>query len=173
MSRRALPNVLLTGTPGTGKSTTCREVSRHTGLEHVCIGDVARDGQLYDGYDDELECPILDEDRVIDELEERLGEGGKIVDYHSAEFFPERWFNAVFVLRTDNTLLYQRLEQRGYAERKLTNNIECEIFGSILEEARESYSEDIVYELQSNTPEDLEQNVDHIVHWIERWKHQL
>ena len=49
---------------------------------------------------------------MIDELEERLGEGGKIVDYHSAEFFPERWFNAVFVLRTDNTLLYQRLEQR-------------------------------------------------------------
>ncbi len=50
--------------------------------------------------------------QVIDELEEQMGEGGNIVDYHGCEFFPERWFDIVFVLRTDNTALYQRLEHR-------------------------------------------------------------
>lgn len=38
--------------------------------------------------------------------------GGIVVEYHGCDFFPERWFDAVFVLRTDNTVLYDRLVQR-------------------------------------------------------------
>jgi hypothetical protein len=34
------------------------------------------------------------------------------VDYHSCDFFPERWFDLVVVLQTDNTILYERLEKR-------------------------------------------------------------
>jgi len=39
----------------------------------------------------------------------------RCVDYHGCDFFPERWFDIVFVLRTNNTILYERLEQRGYS----------------------------------------------------------
>lgn len=45
-------------------------------------------------------------------MEDMMEEGGKIVDYHGSEFFPERFFDIVFVLRTDNTLLYDRLAVR-------------------------------------------------------------
>ena len=38
--------------------------------------------------------------------------GGVIVDYHGADFFPERWFDLVVVLRADNSVLYSRLESR-------------------------------------------------------------
>ena len=50
--------------------------------------------------------------QVVDELEDQMCEGGNVVDYHGCEFFPERWFDIVFVLRTNNTTLYERLEQR-------------------------------------------------------------
>ena len=50
--------------------------------------------------------------QVLDELEDIMSGGGNIVEYHGCDFFPERWFDAVFVLRTDNTILYDRLEQR-------------------------------------------------------------
>ena len=50
--------------------------------------------------------------QVIDELEDTLSAGGNIVEYHGCDFFPERWFDAVFVLRTDNTILYDRLQLR-------------------------------------------------------------
>lgn len=50
--------------------------------------------------------------QVIDELEEMVGERGNIVEYHGCDFFPERWFDAVVVLRTDNTILYDRLQKR-------------------------------------------------------------
>ena len=50
--------------------------------------------------------------QVVDEIEDQMSEGGNVVDYHGCDFFPERWFDIVFVLRTNNTTLYERLEQR-------------------------------------------------------------
>ena len=50
--------------------------------------------------------------QVLDELEDVMCDGGNIIDYHGCDFFPERWFDIVFVLRTDNTILYSRLEKR-------------------------------------------------------------
>lgn len=126
-------------------------------------------GQLYDGYDEEYGCPILDEDRVVDELENEMRQGGVIVDYHGCDFFPERWFHIVFVLRTDNSILYKRLETRGYNEKKLQDNIQCEIFQVLYEEARASYREEIVHQLPSNEPEQLEDNINQILKWIEQW----
>jgi len=41
-----------------------------------------------------------------------MSEGGKIVDYHGCDFFPERWFDIIFVLRTNNTALFDRLLKR-------------------------------------------------------------
>ena len=58
---------------------------------------------------------------------------------------------------------------RGYTGQKLADNIQCEIFQTILEEARESYDHDIVHELPSNVPEDMEQNVDSIVQLVTQW----
>ena len=82
--------------------------------------------------------------QVIDELEDKMGQGGNIVDYHGCEFFPERWFDIVFVLRTDNTILYNRLENRGYKSKKLDDNIQCEIFQTILEEVDDKTLEQLI-----------------------------
>lgn len=50
-----------------------------------------------------------------------------------------RWFDLVVVLQTDNTVLYERLEKRGYAAPKIQENVQCEIMMVLLEEARDSY----------------------------------
>lgn len=50
--------------------------------------------------------------QVCDELEDMMEEGGNIVDYHGCDFFPERWFDCVVVLQTDNSVLYDRLASR-------------------------------------------------------------
>ncbi|GAB6018731.1 Transcription initiation factor TFIID subunit 9 [Chamberlinius hualienensis] len=164
------PNILVAGTPGTGKSTLCGELADRTGLEWIDINDVAEKGQLYCGHDEEFQSRILDEDSIVDELEDKMSEGGKIVDYHGCDFFPERWFDIVFVLKTDNTILYDRLKNRGYSEKKISNNIQCEIFQTLLEEATESYSSEIIHSLDSNTPTDVENNADKIEIWIKQWK---
>ncbi|XP_057316042.1 adenylate kinase isoenzyme 6-like [Hydractinia symbiolongicarpus] len=169
-SKHSSPNILLTGTPGTGKSTLAAELAQKTGLNYINVGDLAKKEQLFEGWDDKYNCHVLDEDGVIDELENKMSEGGNIVDYHGCDFFPERWFDIVFVLRTNNTLLYERLETRGYSVDKIKENVECEIFQTLLEEARQSYDVNIVHEIQSNTPDDMEQNLEQIVQWIQTWK---
>lgn len=51
-------------------------------------------------------------EQLLDDLETMLAGGGVIVDFHSCELFPQRWFDLVLVLRTDNKLLYDRLAAR-------------------------------------------------------------
>ena len=57
--------VLIAGTPGTGKSTLAQELSNTTNLLYVDIGQLAKENNFYCGFDQELDCPILDEDQVI------------------------------------------------------------------------------------------------------------
>ena len=58
---------------------------------------------------------------------------------------------------------------RGYDDRKVQENLDSEIMQVILEEARESYDEEIVVELRSDTVEEMEGNVERIVEWVEAW----
>ncbi|PSR95169.1 Adenylate kinase isoenzyme 6 like [Actinidia chinensis var. chinensis] len=166
---RKKPNILVTGTPGTGKTTTSYLLAEATLLRHVNVGDLVRDKNLHDGWDDQLDCHVINEDLVCDELEDMMEEGGNIVDYHGCDFFPERWFDLVAVLQTENSVLYDRLSKRGYTGSKLTNNIECEIFQVLLEEAKDSYPEDIVVALQSDTVDDINRNVTTLTDWVRSW----
>ncbi|XP_012473592.1 adenylate kinase isoenzyme 6 homolog [Gossypium raimondii] len=168
-NKRKRPNILVTGTPGTGKTTTSSALAEATNLRHINIGDLVKEKNLHDGWDDDLQCHVINEDLVCDELEDVMEEGGNIVDYHGCDFFPERWFDVVVVLQTDNTVLYDRLSKRGYEGAKLSNNIECEIFQVLLEEAKESYSEDIVKALKSDNIDDITRNVSSLTDWIRSW----
>ncbi|XP_020250840.1 adenylate kinase isoenzyme 6 homolog [Asparagus officinalis] len=167
---RSRPNLLVTGTPGTGKTTTCSLLADATELRHINVGDLVRTKGLHDGWDEEFECHVINEDLVCDELEDIMVGGGIIVDYHGCDFFPECWFDLVVVLQTDNSILHDRLTSRGYMGPKLTSNIECEIFEVLLEEAEESYPEGIVMALQSDTVEDISRNVTVLTEWESNWR---
>lgn len=167
---RLVPNILITGTPGTGKSTLSSEISEACNMEWINISELAKANNYFEEYDESLACHVLDEDRIVEELEDKITEGGKIVDYHGCDFFPENWFDIVFVLTTDNTVLYDRLVKRGYSGKKLENNIQCEIFQTLLDEAKSSYDEHIVHKLNSNTPDDMQSNIEQICEWIETYK---
>ena len=61
---RLRPNVLITGTPGTGKSITASEVAERVSFNLMDVGEIAKAGNLYEGWDEKFECHILDEDKV-------------------------------------------------------------------------------------------------------------
>ncbi|KAI8868056.1 P-loop containing nucleoside triphosphate hydrolase protein [Ramicandelaber brevisporus] len=174
---RRQPNILITGTPGCGKSTLSELVSAATDLQNINVGQVVKDKQLHDGYIDEFDTYDLNEDKLIDELEVVLEQNqanglGSIVDFHSCDLFPERWFDLVIVLVANNTVIFDRLTARGYSEKKVQENVECEIMQVVLDEARESYAPEIVVELKSEDTEDLESNVERIQQWIEQFRTQ-
>lgn len=169
---RLNPNILIVGTPGTGKSTLASLVAEKANLKHLNVGEITREQNFYESYDEERQCHILDEDKLLDHLEDLTSDGGTIVEYHGCDFFPERWFDVVFVLRTDNTKLFDRLTARGYGENKIRENVECEIFGVLADEATNSYKSEIVHHLQSDTPEQMEENSEQITQWVNLYRSQ-
>ncbi len=54
----------------------------------------------------------------------------------------------------------------GYSQRKITENIDCEIFGVVLEEAQDSYKEDVVKAMSSESVEDMERNLAELRAWL-------
>jgi len=111
--------------------------------------------------------------------------------------FPKSWIDLIVVLRVDSTLLYDRLKarfvvpqpllgvppsaflatarliaepRRNYPEAKLQENLDSEIMEVLLQEARDSYDEEIIVELRSDTVEEVDSNIERIEAWIAQWK---
>lgn len=183
---------------GTGKTAHCTALASEVPqLKYTNIGDIVKEKSLHSGWNEEWQSYDVDEDKLLDELEPIAGgskEGGVLLDWHVNEIFPERWIDLVVILRCDHTKLWQRLEQRcalhpffflqwprmascssicvnrGYPLNKIQENNEAEIMQTVLDEARASYAPEIVVELTSETPEDIESNVERIKLWIQNWK---
>jgi len=75
----------------------------------------------------------------------------------------------ILVLRANTDVLFDRLGERGYSDKKRSENLECEIMQVVLQEAKECYEEQIVHEVPSNTLEELESNVERIDQWCKQW----
>lgn len=58
---------------------------------------------------------------------------------------------------------------RGYSEHKITENVDAEILQVCLDEAADSYHESILKELQSDTVEEMDNNVEWVTNWIAQW----
>ncbi|KAF7966945.1 hypothetical protein HWV62_36362 [Athelia sp. TMB] len=166
------PVIIITGTPGTGKSTHAALLAEESPipLQHINVGDWVKERQLHEGYDPEWQSYTVDEDKLLDELEPLASTGGIILDWHTCDLFPERWPDLVVVLRCNHTVLWERLEKRGYPLKKIQENNEAEIMQVVVDEARSSYPEEIVVELQSEGMDDLQANVKRIIDWIETWR---
>ncbi|KAF6142714.1 hypothetical protein GIB67_030693 [Kingdonia uniflora] len=62
-NRRTKSNILVTGTPGMGKTAMSSLLADAAQLRHINVGDVVKEN-LYDGWDENLECHFVNEDLV-------------------------------------------------------------------------------------------------------------
>lgn len=108
--------------------------------------------------------------QLLDYLEPIMSVGGNVAEYHSSEFFPERWFQSVYVVQCDTNILFKRLEERGYNAKKIQNNVEYEIFQMGLEEAKSSYKPEIVHEVKGESEEDLQKGLKLVKEFIDNYK---
>lgn len=170
-STRFHPNIIITGTPGCGKTSHAESlVSQLKDFKHYNISELAKERKCFESYDETLDTHVVDEDKLLDSLEDDLREGGAVVDWHCCDIFPERLIDLVVVLKTDNSILFDRLKKRGYKDNKIQENLDCEIMEVVWQDAAGAYIPEIVVPLDSNTVEDMEENVERITTWIESWE---
>lgn len=63
---RTAPNIIITGTPGTGKTTHAQMLveSSSVPLRHINVAELVKEKKLHDGYNEEWQTYIVDEDKV-------------------------------------------------------------------------------------------------------------
>ena len=128
---RTLPNIIITGTPGVGKSVHSQQLARDTtegssgpGLKVMSINDIVKEKECHEGWDAERGCWIVDEDKLLDAMEEKgvKENGGWIIDWHACDLFPKSWIDLVVVLRCAKTeVLWDRLKARYVIALSSTN----------------------------------------------------
>lgn len=170
MKRKRNPNILVTGTIGAGKTFLCRKLLDQLDLKYLEIREVAIANNFLKTFDEIYQCPMLDEQKMIEGLEDQMEVGGNIVEYHSCLLFPKKWFDMVIVVRSNNKILYERLEKRGCKKILLRHSVESEMCNDSMEEAKSCFKTCLVRQVASNCPEDL----DGIVEYVKQWyQHQL
>jgi adenylate kinase len=136
--------------------------------EFLNIGDLIKEKKLYSEWDDDMNCSIFDEEKLVDELKRMVkdisiqGIKGLLIDFHSIGFIPRKLVDHVVAIRTDTEQLWTRLEKRGYKEAKIKENVEAEIFMESMNEAVDQFGEDKVEEIANNTESDRDGIVDRI-----------
>ena len=141
--------LVVTGTPGSGKTTVSRLMTKSLNGIHIDCGRLALREGLTHRYDRSTDSYVVDSQRLSKRLHKILKYVQKdvVLEGHVTPsisgFAPSR----VFVLRCHPDLLIARLKRRGYPKRKIAENVVTEILDSCLEEAVELFGIKKIVEL--------------------------
>ena len=120
--------IILTGTPGTGKTTIAKTLASR-GYATVTVEELARKHHCLEEVDSDLEVDVEALAKAIQQPEEST-----ILEGHLAHFIPGQMN---IVLRCHPDIVRTRLEARGYAPEKVRENVEAEAIDLILSESIE------------------------------------
>jgi len=130
--------ILVTGTPGVGKTVFSRLLASRLGAVHMDLGRLVERENLVSGRDGARGTLVVDEGRASRRLGEIIAGSGRdvVVDGHYAvDVVPAEKVSLVFVLRRDPDELKSILEDRGFGEVKVSENLAAEILDVCLWEA--------------------------------------
>jgi adenylate kinase len=142
--------LIVTGTPGVGKSSVSRQLSSVLRTELVSIGDLVREEGLYIRVDHKRDTLVADMEKVSNRINSIIlhSSGMLVVEGHYAvDVVPTEAVKLVFVLRRDPEELRKILESRGYEGGKVHENIAAEVLDVCLYDAVERHGADKVCEI--------------------------
>jgi len=76
---RTKPNIVITGTPGVGKTSHAEVLAQRTGLKHVSVNQVVKERECHEGWDEGFQSWIVDEDKVGSAPSQGRGRSGGVL----------------------------------------------------------------------------------------------
>jgi len=150
--------ILVTGTPGTGKTSFSLLLAKHTGYKHIDIGSFIKKHHLSSGYDRGRQVPIVDPAKVeakIRTLFLTKALSGLILNSHFSHTMFAGEAHKCLVLTCNTAILQRRLKVRGYSKAKIRENLEAEIFRICELEAIENHQKVVVLDSSRSSAQTL------------------
>jgi len=146
--------IIVTGTPGTGKTAIARCIAQKLGYQYVDGARLIREQKLSCGYDQKRHCLIVDEARLRRALVSLITHASSpvVIDSHLSQCLSPEHASLCIVTKCHLTVLKRRLERRGYSAAKVRENLDAEIFDSCLTEAAEQGHSILVLDTTAATP---------------------
>ncbi len=149
--------IVITGTPGTGKSYLARELERRARYIRLDLHDLMEFfPEIVIAYDRSKRCYDIDIEALSLVLEQILEENeGKVfvLDTHIGHLLPPEFVDLVVVIRCSNLkMLRRRLERRKYHRRKVRENLDAEIFEECLDEAYQMNVPVLIFDTAEKVP---------------------
>jgi adenylate kinase len=147
------PVYIVTGTPGTGKTTVSTILSERLGARHIELSKFSIENGYVIEDDVERDTKVADMDALGSAIRDIIEKSASpvIVDGHYAhDLVDEPLISCLFVLRRQPWDLKGVLETRHYSNEKVWENLEAEIMGVITGEALELIPSSKVIEVDTS-----------------------
>lgn len=146
--------IIVTGTPGTGKTTFSKALAKSIGAGYLNLTQYVSKHRLYSGIDRTRQTKIVNLARTRTSLRKELARkrGAFIVDSHIPEgIVPKQIVQRVFVLRCHPKILETRLRAKKWKPNKIRENVLSEIVDSCLTSAVKYYGWGKVIQLDTSS----------------------
>jgi len=146
--------IVVTGTPGTGKTTFSKELAKSIGAGYLNLTQYVSKHKLYSGIDRTRRTKIVNMAKTRTSLRKELAgmRGTLVVDSHIPEgIIPKQMVRWVFVLRCHPTVLEGRLRGKKWKPTKVRENVLAEIVDSCLASAVKYYGWRKVIQLDTSS----------------------
>jgi broad-specificity NMP kinase len=133
MVKKSPKIIVVTGTPGTGKTTFSKKLALSLGFHYLDVNTLIKPYNLAESFDSDLNCSIVDESLLENaircEIALNLSSSlGLVIDSHLSHYLSSDFVDLCIVISIPINLLKSRLESRGYSSRKIRENLDSEIF---------------------------------------------
>ncbi len=130
--------IAITGSPGVGKSTLAKILTKRLGFDRLDLHHYYK--RISTGYNRSKQSYDVDYQKFEKLVKEKLKEAerGLVIDSHISHLLPNKLVDLCIVLIcSDLNKLKKRLKRRKYAEKKIRENLDAEIFQICLMETKE------------------------------------
>lgn len=132
--------IAISGTPATGKTTIAKALAQKLKYRYLNVNRILNKYKLKESYDKKRKSFIVDTKKLNKALiQEIKKQENIIIDSHLSHYLPKKAVDLVIITKCNLKKLQSRLKQRRYNQKKIRENLDCEIFDICLNEAREKH----------------------------------
>lgn len=131
--------IIVSGTPGTGKTFVARKLAKKFKFKYVDVKRIIPRHGLKDSYDKKRKSWVVDEKKLAKVLEKMIKESkdSLVIDSHLSHFISPKSVDLCVITKCNLKVLERRLKKKGYSKDKIRENMDSEIFDICLNEAKE------------------------------------